>query len=140
MRKFLEIPKRIHHAIIILSLLAGHKGKYAASLSRISQNLKMSYGYLEHIAAPLKKAGLIKSYRGSAGGYRLAKKPSDISVFDIISVLEGNMGLAACLGSGKCKAEAHCPSKKIHVKLQNELNGALQRIKISDFEKSLSLE
>lgn len=134
MKKFLDVPKRVHHAIIILSFLAGYKGKYAASLSFISQYLKMSYSYLEEIAAPLKRAGLIKAYRGSAGGYRLNKKAPDISILDVVAALEGKIFIAGCLDAGGCKMEDRCPSKRIHKKLQKELETALRNIKISDFQ------
>lgn len=134
MRKFLNVPKRIHHAIVILSFLTDYKGKYAASLSFISKYLKMSYSYLEEIIAPLKKAALVKAYRGSAGGYRLNKKASDISILDVVAALEGKILVAGCLDAGGCKIEGKCPSKKIHKKLQKELEAALKNIKISDFK------
>lgn len=134
MKKFLDVSKRVHHAIVVLSYLAGYKGKYAASLSYISEYLKMSYSYLEEIAAPLKKAALIKAYRGSAGGYRLNKKASDITILDVVAALEGKISVAGCMDTGGCKMEGRCPSKRIHRKLQKELEIALQNIKISDFQ------
>lgn len=135
MRQFFEAPTRVHNAVIILCFLAGYKGKYAASLSFISKHFGLSYEYLEHIVMPLKKAGLVKSYRGSAGGYRLAKRAETISFLDVISALEGNMRVANCVSGGKCEMENKCPSKKIHIKLQNELNNSLSKIKISEFKR-----
>ena len=133
MRQFLEVPTRIHNAIIILCFLAGYKEKYAASLNLIRKNLNLSYEYLEQIVPPLKKAGLIKSYRGSAGGYRLAKKAETISFWDVISALEGDVRVADCVSGGRCKIEKKCPSKRIHMKLQEELSKSLAKIKISNF-------
>lgn len=127
------MPTRIHNAILILCFLAGYKGKYAASLNLIRKNLKLSYEYLEQIVPSLKKAGLVKSYRGSAGGYRLAKKAETISFLDVISALEGDMRVANCVAGGRCKIEKKCPSKRIHIKLQNELQESLNKIKISSF-------
>ena len=45
--------------------------------------------FLVHILLALKKAGIVRSVRGSQGGYRLAKNPSDISVGDIIRAIDG---------------------------------------------------
>jgi Rrf2 family iron-sulfur cluster assembly transcriptional regulator len=134
MRKFVEVPTRIHNAIMILCVLAGNRTRHPVSLSFINQYLKLSYGYLEQVAAPLKKAGLINAYRGSGGGYKLAKKASEISVLEVISALEGDIKIASCLGAGKCRIEKRCPSKKIYVRLQDELNRGLENIKISDFK------
>jgi Rrf2 family protein len=131
MKQFLEFPTRIHNAIIILSFLAGHKGRYAASLSLISKYLGLSYNYLEQVMPPLKRAGIIKAYRGSAGGYRLAKPVAAISILDVIVALDGDFQIAACVG-GACKIEKKCPSKKIHQKIQNELRKSLNGITIAD--------
>ena len=133
MKQFLEFPTRIHNAIIVLSFLVGYKGKYAASLSLISKNLGLSYDYLEQIVPSLKRAGIIKSYRGSAGGYRLAKPAATISIMDIIVALDGDFQVAACIG-GRCKIEQKCPSKKIHHKIQSELKNSLDKITLTDLK------
>ncbi len=134
MKQFLEVPTRIHNAIIVLSFLAGYKGKYAASLSLISGDLKLPHTYLEQIMPSLKRAGFVKAYRGSAGGYRLAKKAGMISFLNVIAALDGDMRVANCVSGGKCGIENKCPSRKIHIKLQDELNKSLNKIKISDFK------
>jgi cysteine desulfurase len=134
MKQFFEVPTRIHNAIIILCFLAGHKAKYAASLSLISKYLGLSYEYLEQIAMPLKKAGIIKSYRGSAGGYRLASSAGKISVLDVIEALEGKMLITNCAAGRGCKIQAKCPSVNIWRKLQVELGKSMEKIKISDFK------
>ena len=134
MRQFLEVPTRIHNAIIILCFLAGYKGKYAASLSLISKDLKLPHTYLEQIMPSLRRAGLVKSYRGSAGGYRLAKKSENISLWDVISALERGIRVAACI-DGDCRNEKTCPSKRIHSRLQKALKDSLSEIKISEFNK-----
>ncbi len=84
---------------------------------------------------PLKKSGLVKAYRGSAGGYRLAKEPRRISVLDVIQSLEGKMKITACAGGCACKMDKKCPSINVWEKLQEELNKSLDKIKISEFKK-----
>ncbi|MBU1179806.1 Rrf2 family transcriptional regulator [Patescibacteria group bacterium] len=134
MKQFFEVPARIHNAIIVLCFLAGYKGKYAASLSFISKYLQLSYDFLEQIMPSLKRAGLVKSYRGSAGGYRLAKRPPEISVLDVIEALEGKMQITDCTGGCACKIEKKCPSVNVWKKLQTELSKSLSKIKISEFK------
>jgi len=135
MKQFFEVPTRVHNAIMILCFLAGYKGRYAASLSFISKHFGLSYEYLEQIIMPLKKAGLVKAYRGSAGGYRLAKTPQQISVLDVVQALEGKMRVTACAGGCACKIEKKCPSVNVWKKLQAELSKSLDKIKISEFKK-----
>jgi len=135
MKQFFEVPTRVHNAIIILCFLAGYEGKYAASLSFISKRFGLSYAYLEQTIVPLKKAGLVKAYRGSAGGYRLAKTPRQISVLDVIQALEGKMKVTNCAGGCVCKVEKKCPSVNVWKKLQEELSKSLDKIRISEFNK-----
>ncbi len=47
--------------------------------------------YLEQLLVILKKAGIVESYRGSNGGYALAKDPKQINVVDVMSSLEGKL-------------------------------------------------
>ena len=62
----------------------------AVSISSIAQRQKISESYLEQLVAKLKKAGLVVSIRGAAGGYRLARPASGISVGDVLRALEGD--------------------------------------------------
>lgn len=70
-----------------------------------------------HVAAPtvskllkqLVKSGLIESIRGAHGGYRLARKPEQITVADVVSALEGPIALTQCaVHDGGCSIESHC--------------------------------
>ena len=63
-------------------------------LRQIAQKQNISEQYLEQIFSALKKAGLIKSVRGAQGGYLLVKEPKDITVGDILIVLEGRVSIS----------------------------------------------
>ena len=77
--------------------LAEHSGKEPAAISSIAERQGISEGYLEQLAALLKKAGLIKSIRGAGGGYILARDMEDISVGDILRALEGRLMKASLI-------------------------------------------
>ena len=66
------------------------------SISSISSREDISEGYLEQLMALLKKAGLVKSIRGAAGGYVLARPAGQISVGDVLRALEGKLEPAEC--------------------------------------------
>ncbi len=51
--------------------------------------------YLEQVLVTLRKAGLVKSSRGSQGGYALARPPSQIEVYDVLACLEGELEVIA---------------------------------------------
>jgi Rrf2 family protein len=74
-------------------------------LRDISARQGITVKYMEQIIGALGKAGLVKSSRGSGGGYRLAKSPGDYKIGDILRVMEGSVAVVACLED----AENECP-------------------------------
>ena len=69
--------------------LAIHYGEQPLSIKSISEKQKISEYYLEQLFSPLRKAKLIKSIRGAQGGYYLSRPPEEITVAQIMNVLEG---------------------------------------------------
>lgn len=59
----------------------------------IAERHEIPLKYLEQIINTLKKAGLVKSLRGSGGGYKLARSPQQITVYEILSALEGELSV-----------------------------------------------
>ena len=59
------------------------------SLKEISERQQLSLKYLEQIVTPLARVGLVKSERGSQGGYRLTKAPADYTAGEILRAIEG---------------------------------------------------
>ncbi len=72
--------------------------------SEISLRQEISLNYIGQIFLRLKKSGLLKSYRGRAGGYYLALTPEEITLKMIIDAVEGPVDLVHCR-----KNEAECP-------------------------------
>jgi Rrf2 family protein len=68
--------------------LARHFGTGPESLAEIARHEALSATYLEQLAAKLRKAGLVTSYQGARGGYQLSRPPADITVGDVMRVLE----------------------------------------------------
>lgn len=60
-------------------------------IKTIAQNSSISQNYLEQLLSILRRAGLVESIRGAQGGYRLAKPAKEITVFEIIEALEGEL-------------------------------------------------
>lgn len=73
--------------------LAAHTKEGTISLINIANRQKLSLNYLEQVFAALRKAGIIKSIKGSQGGYVLARPADEIKVGDILSVLEGKFSI-----------------------------------------------
>ncbi len=78
--------------------------------------------------------GLLASQRGTKGGYGLARAPQDISVADILTVLDGPIALTECMGAelGSCDIEALCPTRTNWRKINDAVTLALGRVSLAD--------
>lgn len=85
----MKISTKGKYGIKAMLDLALQHGSGSTPLKDISERQAISEPYLEQIIAAFKKAGLVSSIRGVQGGYQLAKAPEDISIAEIITVLEG---------------------------------------------------
>ena len=76
--------------------MAQHYGQGAIQLGEIASRQNISLKYLEQIIRPLKGADYINSFRGAKGGHMLSKPPEEITVGEIVAVLEGGDTLIHC--------------------------------------------
>jgi Rrf2 family protein len=94
---------------MMLDLGEHDTGEYIC-LKDISMRQGITVKYLEQIVTALTKAGFLRSQRGNNGGYRLAKRPSEYKVGDILRVMEGSLAPIACLEDpvNQCERAAEC--------------------------------
>jgi Rrf2 family protein len=88
--------------------LALNYGKSPVFLKDIAKRENISEKYLSLIIIPLRGIGLVNSVRGAHGGYNLTKEPSQITLKEIVDVLEGDCSLVHCV-----KAPSSCPRVRI---------------------------
>ena len=102
-------------------------------LKYIAKRQNISEQYLEQIFSALKKSGLVKSVRGAQGGYLLAKDPSDITVGNILTVLEGPVSLSECLiHEDICKNSGICVTKVVWEKIKKGIEEVTNSITLKD--------
>lgn len=84
---------------VLLDIAAHTKQGYAISMPLISQRQGLSLSYLELIFAALKAAGLIQSHRGPGGGYSLLVNPENVSLKDVVRIIDGEQTPGKELGA-----------------------------------------
>jgi len=85
----------------------------------------------------LSRAGLLDSHRGTKGGYAIARRPSEITVADIVSAVEGPIALTECMTSegAVCEIEALCPTRTNWRQINDALVEALDNVSLADMAK-----
>jgi Rrf2 family protein len=87
----MKISTRGRYGIRLLIDLAEHPGESHVALANIAERQSISVRYLEQVVIILRRAGFIRSVKGASGGYALARSAQDISIGDVLRVLEGDM-------------------------------------------------
>lgn len=112
--------------------LAMNYGKGPISIKEISERKKISEYYLEQLFSPLRKAGLIKSIRGAQGGYILSKEPKDITIYDIIEVVEGPIEISTCIDGDACDNIDCCATRIVWKKIKKSIDEVTTSISLQD--------
>ena len=104
---------------------------------RDCQSTRHTEKFLEKIVQDLIHAGLIRSTRGSAGGYQLARAPEAISFCDVIEAIEGPIAVNACLDHQLgCDQMPRCTMIGVWSEVQNKITEVLSRTTIAALKRS----
>lgn len=115
--------------------LALHSSEGQISLKSIAERQEISENYLEQLFATLRKASLVKSIRGSQGGYILSEDPEKITVGAILRALEGSLAPVDCVTEddpGKCCRSEACVTRMIWEKIRDGVNSVVDSISLQD--------
>ena len=125
----MKISTKIRYGTRAMLELACHFGEGPIDLREVAGKQNISLKYLEQVIIPLRASGLVKSVRGSKGGYALAKHPSEITVNDVIEVLEGPINLIECLKDAKfCPRSSFCVTRDIWGEASRAIDGIFRSI------------
>ena len=113
--------------------LAIHYREGPVTLADISETQNISLSYLEQLFARLRKNGLVEGMRGPGGGYRLSRKPEEISVAMVINAIGEGIDATACEGNEDCQEGERCLTHELWTKLGNEIFHFLDGISLASF-------
>lgn len=125
----MRISTKIRYGARAMLELACRYGEGPVDLKEISKKENISLKYLEQVIIPLRTAGLVKSVRGSKGGYSLAKPPHEIRLNDVVEVLDGTTQFIECLKDPKgCSKAPFCVTRDIWKEASDAMNTIFRSI------------
>ena len=116
------ITQKMKYALKALLVLADEAEKEkpeALTIEEIAKRSSTPKRFLEHILLEVRNAGVIASIRGRSGGYVLIKKPSEISISELLRVIDGPIAPLPCLSRRSyqrcedCEDEASCRLRRM---------------------------
>ena len=119
------LSKRVKYALKTLTFIARNEQGNLYSAKKISENERIPFKFLEQILRELKSHKILKSERGSEGGYTFLKDPSEIKVIDIIRIVDGPIAMLPCASVNfyekceDCIYETTCRIRKLMISVRD---------------------
>ena len=113
--------------------LASQNNDRPILIAAIAERQDLSRKYLHALLTSLKAASLVRSVRGSKGGYLLARDPADISVGEVLRALEGPVLLRECMiNTNDCERRDGCVARKVWLDLNRVIDEHLDGLTLKD--------
>ncbi len=125
----MKISTRVRYGARLMVELGLHYGQGPFYLKQIAKLEDISEKYLSQIIIPLKNSGLVKSFRGAKGGYALSRPPDEISMRQIVSVLDGDLDMVKCIKDASiCTRVSACVTRGLWDDMGNAVRNVLDAV------------
>ena len=125
----LRVSKLTDYATEVMAMLAAAP-KRVHNAQELAERARLEAPTVSKLLKQLAQAGLVESFRGVNGGYRLARAPERISIADIVTAMEGPIGMTECSAqAGLCDHESHCGVRVNWQRINDAIAGALAGVR-----------
>jgi len=129
----MKLSTRSRYGTRLMLDMARHYNGGPVQLGDIAKRQDVSVKYLEQIIIPLKKAHFISSVRGPKGGHILTRPPAEITVGEIVAVLEDGNNLVECIEHPMvCDRADICPTRLLWKEVSEAMFTKLQNVTLAD--------
>jgi Rrf2 family protein len=129
----MKLSTRSRYGTRLLLDMAQHYNQGPIQLGDIAKRQEISLKYLEQIVIPLKKAHFIKTVRGPKGGHILARPPDEITVAEVVALLEEGVSLVECTERAEvCRRADTCATRLIWKEASQAMFNTLKSITLAD--------
>ena len=133
----MQISRKVDYGLRAVIYLSGQDPEKCCSITEIAKQQGVPRKFLEKIIQDLMRKGLIKSKRGSCGGYTLARSPDAISFYDVIEAIEGPIAVNACLDPHLgCDQLPRCTMVGVWSEVQKKVMEVFTGTTIADLRQS----
>jgi FeS assembly SUF system regulator len=127
----LRVTKLTDYATVVLTVLAARPGD-VLSAAELAEHAGLEVPTVAKLLKPLAQAGLVSGFRGTHGGYRLARPAADISLVEIVEAMEGPLGMTECsLHDGACGIEQSCGVRANWRRINDVVADALRSVTLA---------
>ena len=133
----LRVSKLTDYATAVMTCLAS-AGDGVTSAQALAERARLELPTVSKLLKQLAQAGLVASTRGINGGYRLARAPERITIADIVTAMEGPIGMTECsVAEGQCDRESQCSVRGSWQRINSVLDHTLRGVSLAEMLKPL---
>jgi len=127
----LRVTKLTDYATVVLTALAARPDA-VLSAPELAERAGLEMPTVAKLLKPLAQAGLVEAFRGTNGGYRLARAASQISLVEIVEAMEGPLGMTECsVHAGACGIEHSCGVRANWRRINDVVADALRSVTLA---------
>lgn len=131
-----RLSRMTDYGIVLMTHLAESDPGSLHNARELALRTQVPHPVASKLLKSLAREGLLASQRGARGGYSLARAPEQISVADLIAVLEGPIGLTECSAHpGQCAQEPSCHVREPWQRINRVVSDALARVTLADLAR-----
>lgn len=131
----LRVSRLTDYATVVMTCIAAHPHD-VLSTAQIADEARLKLPTVSKLLKSLGHAGLVESFRGVNGGYRLARSAEAISLAQIVEAMEGPIGMTECgLVEGQCDRESQCTVRGSWQLVSHVVDNALRAVSLADMLK-----
>lgn len=127
----LRVSRLTDYATVVMTCIAAHPD-HVLSTAQIADEAHLELPTVSKLLKSLGHAGLVESFRGVNGGYRLARPAASISLAEIVEAMEGRIGMTECTTDGHCDRESQCGVRGSWQQINHVLDNALRGVSLAD--------
>lgn len=129
----LRLTREAEYGLLAMAFIAARPDGQLAYRREIAEHHNIPREFLAKVLQKLSKKGVIKSHRGTRGGYRLVRGPAEVSLAEIVQAVDGPMALVECARQGgDCPQFDGCTLREALWELQDNLLKVLESVTLAD--------
>jgi Rrf2 family protein len=137
----MELTRKGEYAIRGIVYLAGKPADKVCLLSDIAAAVDVPPTFLAKIFQQFSKIGLVKSFRGTGGGFVLGRAPENISLLEVVEAVEGPIIPNRCVVSpSDCNRSNYCSVHPVWKKVQEQVRGVLAGVSLKELAEGANAD
>jgi Rrf2 family protein len=139
-----NLSRKARYALKALYALSADDARGPVLIADLAEREKIPHKFLEAILLELKNAGVLKSKKGKGGGYSLARSPDQITMGQVIRVIDGPLAPIPCASERafvrceECVDEATCGTREVMKKVRDAIAAILDSTTLADVQTQMA--